>query len=258
MVRRRTGTRTQLIDALLLTLIAAGTALATGVGALPVALMGARAAAARPLLSGVAAGVMTVAAIEGLLVPAFEEGRDGVVVVAALAGATALLASRAALRHRSPRDGILSTEQGRRSALVFGVLFAHSLPEGLAIGSAYASSRSGLSAFVIAAIAIQNVPEGTATAIPMRAAGYGAGAQVGAAVLTSAPQIPGALLAWVAVEQIDGLLPATFAIAAGAMLMLVGADLLPDAWAEGPRRGVAAGCALGAVAMVAIAAALQV
>jgi zinc transporter ZupT len=92
----------------------------------------------------------------------------------------------------------------------------------------------------------------------MRAAGYGARAQVGAAVLTSAPQIPGALLAWVAVEQIDGLLPAAFAVAAGAMLMLVGADLLPDAWAVGPRRGVAAGCALGAAAMVAIAAALQV
>ena len=50
---------------------------------------------------------------------------------------------------------------------MFGVLFVHSLPEGLAIGSAYASTRSGLSAFVIAAIAIQNVPEGTAVAIPM-------------------------------------------------------------------------------------------
>jgi ZIP family zinc transporter len=180
------------------------------------------------------------------------------VVVAALAGAVALLASRAALRRHPAGAGLLSTEQGRRSALVFGVLFAHSLPEGLAIGSAYASTRSGLSAFVIAAIAIQNVPEGTATAIPMRAAGYGAGAQVGAAVLTSAPQIPGALLAWVAVEQIDGLLPAAFAIAAGAMLMLVGGDLLPDAWAQGPRRSVTAGCALGAAAMVAIAAALQV
>jgi zinc transporter, ZIP family len=227
-------------------------------GALPVALLGERASAIQPLLAGVAAGVMTVAAIQGLLVPAFDEGDDAVVIISALAGAAALLASRAALRHHTAPAGVLASEAGKRSALVFGVLFVHSLPEGLAIGSAYASTRSGLSAFVIAAIAIQNVPEGTATAIPMSAAGYSARAQVGAAVLTSAPQVPGALLAWVAVEQIAGLLPAAFALAAGAMLMLVAADLLPSAWSTGPRARVALGCVLGAGAMAVIAAALQV
>jgi zinc transporter, ZIP family len=111
---------------------------------------------------------------------------------------------------------------------------------------------------VIAAIAIQNVPEGTATAIPMRAAGYRPAAQVWAAVLTSAPQVPGALLAWVAVEQIGGLLPAAFALAAGAMLMLVAADLLPAAWAGGSRRWLIAGCVLGAATMAVVAAALAI
>jgi zinc transporter, ZIP family len=201
---------------------------------------------------------MTVAAIQGLLVPALDEGDDAVVIVSALTGAAALLASRAALRHHKAPAGVVASDAGRRSALVFGVLFVHSLPEGLAIGCAYASTRSGLSAFVIAAIAIQNVPEGTATAIPMSAAGYSARAQVGAAVLTSAPQVPGALLAWVAVEQIEGLLPAAFALAAGAMLMLVAVELLPDAWATGPRSRVALGCAAGAMSMVAVALALQV
>jgi ZIP family zinc transporter len=201
---------------------------------------------------------MTVAAIAGLLVPAFDEGDAAVVVVSALVGAAGLLASRAAMQRHAAPAGVLASEAGRRSALVFGVLFVHSLPEGLAIGSAYASTRSGLSAFVITAIAIQNIPEGTATAIPMRAAGYRPSAQVGAAILTSAPQIPGALLAWAAVEQISGILPAAFALAAGAMLTLVGADLLPDAWSKGPRGPVAAGCILGAATMAAIAALLQV
>lgn len=221
-------------DALALTLIAAGTALATGLGAVPVALLGVRAAAFQPLLAGIAAAIMAVAAIWGLLVPAFDEGRTAIVIAAAAAGAVALLVSRAALTRRAARAGLLSTAAGRRSALVFGVLFVHSLPEGLALGSAYASTRSGLGAFVIAAIAVQNIPEGTATAIPMSAAGYGAAAQIWAAVLTSAPQVPGALIAWVAVEQIDGLLPTAFALAAGAMLTLVVTDLLPDVW--GPRR----------------------
>src|SRR5947208_9767907 len=96
------------IDALLLTLIAAGTALATGIGALPVALAGERASAAQPLLSGVAAGVMAVAAIVGLLAPAFRHGDPWVVTAATVAGGVALLASRAALRGRAPHTELLS------------------------------------------------------------------------------------------------------------------------------------------------------
>ena len=65
-------------------------------------------------------------------------------------------------------------------------------------------------------------------------------------MLTSVPQIPGALIAWLAVEQIDGLLPASFALAGGAMLALVVVDLLPDAWKHGSHARVAGGTALGA------------
>jgi zinc transporter ZupT len=58
-----------------LVLAACGTALATGLGAIPVFLNGRRAAALTPLLLGFAAGVMGVAAIAGLLIPAFQEAR---------------------------------------------------------------------------------------------------------------------------------------------------------------------------------------
>jgi ZIP family zinc transporter len=68
------------------------------------------------------------------------------------------------------------------------VLFVHSLPEGFAVGTAFASDRSGLSLFVILAIAIQNVPEGTSVAIPMAEAGLGRRRQFWAAVATSAPR----------------------------------------------------------------------
>ena len=40
----------------------------------------------------------------------------------------------------------------RTSILVFAVLLVHSLPEGFAIGTAYASDTAGLSLFVIVAI----------------------------------------------------------------------------------------------------------
>ena len=123
----------------------------------------------------------------------------------------------------------------RTSALVFLVLFVHSLPEGFAVGTAFASDRAGLSLFVILAIAIQNIPEGTSVAIPMEEAGFSRTRQFWAAVGTSAPQPVGALIAFVAVEQVSGLLPFSFAFAAGAMLALIVAELLPQAYA-GPRR----------------------
>jgi len=244
-------------DALLLTAIAAGTALATGLGALPVIALGSeRARAAQGVLSGLAAGVMAVAAIVGLLKPAAEQGSAATVIAAAAAGAVALVLSRRALRHHAQGSG--RGEASARSLLVIGVLFAHSLPEGLAIGSAFASSEAGLGAFVITAIAIQNVPEGTATAAAMQPAGYGRWQQIWGAVLTSVPQVPGALVAWLAVEQIQGLLPASFALAGGAMLALVVVDLLPDAWKHAAHLGVIAGTALGAALMLGVGAALEV
>jgi ZIP family zinc transporter len=244
-------------DALLLTAIAAATVLATGIGALPVIALGAsRARAAQGLLNGFAAGVMAVAATVGLLKPAAEQGSAVTVVAAAAAGVIALALSRVMLREHARHNG--SSEAGARSLLVIGVLFVHSLPEGFAIGSAFASSQAGLGAFVIAAIAIQNVPEGTATAAAMQPAGYGPSKQFWGAVLTSVPQVPGALLAWLAVEQIQGLLPISFALAGGAMLALVVVDLLPDAWKHASHLRVVAGTVGGAALMLAVGALLRV
>ncbi len=238
-------------DALLLTAIAAGTALATGVGALPVLALGvARARAAQGVLSAVAAGVMAVAATVGLLMPAFQDGETLSVAVATAGGVLALVLVRRALAHHAISAG--RSVAGTRSLLVIGVLFAHSLPEGFAIGSAYASTQAGIGLFVITAIAIQNVPEGTATAAAMQPAGYSPARMFWGAVLTSVPQIPGALIAWLAVEQIDGLLPISFALAGGAMLALVVVDLLPDAWEHGSHLRVAAGAGLGAGLMLAV------
>src|SRR6476469_5235005 len=198
-------------DLLVLFLAACGTALATGLGAIPVWFLGSRAAALTPFLLGVA---------------------------------------RSRLDHEAVFMG-RSGPGARTSALVFAVLFVHSLPEGLAVGTAYASDRAGLGLFVILAIAIQNVPEGTSVAIPMQAAGYGRVRQFWTAVATSAPQPVGAVIAYLAVEQVNALLPFSFAFAAGAMLSLIAVELLPQAYADRRRwRGPTLGIALGTGTMV--------
>ncbi|HST70355.1 MAG TPA: ZIP family metal transporter [Solirubrobacterales bacterium] len=244
-------------ELVVLVLAALATTLATGLGAIPVFLLGRRAEALTPFLLGFAAGVMGVAAVAGLLIPASEEGSAAEV----LAGLAVGIGFLALVRWRLDPDAGFMGRTGpgaRTSALVFLVLFVHSLPEGLAIGTAFASDRAGLSLFVILAIAIQNVPEGTSVAIPMAAAGFGRGRQFWAAVATSAPQPVGAVVAYLAVEEISGLLPLSFAFAAGAMLALIAVEMLPKAYATRRHLQPSTGIAIGGAIMLGLSFALGV
>jgi ZIP family zinc transporter len=233
------------------------TMFATGLGAIPVWLLGRRAEALRPLLWGLAAGVMSVASILGLLVPAFGEGSAVAVLAGILAGVAFLVATRRIIGVHEHTDA--STIASRRALLVFLILFVHSLPEGLAIGTAWASETEGLALFIVVAIAIHNIPEGTVTAIPLYDTGASKARQFWVATATSIPQPIGAVLALLAVEQVDGLVAPSFGFAAGAMLALVVTDLLPEAVGRpGDRRAGGAGLAGGSLLMVALAVALDV
>ena len=241
------------MDLLVLALAGTGTALATGLGALPVWWLGESAERLRPALWGVTVGVMGVASIVGLLEPALDAGPTGTVAAGLAVGVAFLLISRRYLHTRRVSVAGLSGPGVRRSVLVFGVLLVHSLPEGLAIGTAYASDTAGLGLFVILAIALQNVPEGTSVAIPMAAAGFSRTRQFWAAVATSAPQPFGAVVAYLLVEQVEELLPFSFAFAAGAMLSLIVVELAPQAFAAGGRTLALAGTVAGGLLMGALA-----
>jgi ZIP family zinc transporter len=216
------------VELVVVILAGAATALATGVGAVPVFLLGDRADRLRPLLSAVAAAVMLVASVT-LVGPALDKGSPAAVSAGMIAGAVFVLAARWRLARRGRFAGGRRTD-ARRSLLVFGVLFVHSLPEGLAVGAALAADARTVGPLVVAAIALQNVPEGTALAIPMAAAGYSRSRQFWAAVASSLPQPVGAAIAYVLVEEVQSLLPVSLAFAAGAMLAVVFAELVPDLW----------------------------
>jgi ZIP family zinc transporter len=240
-----------------LLLAATGTALATGLGAIPVFLLGERAASLRPLLVGIAAGAMGVASVAGLLLPGLDQGSAVSVFSGLAAGTLFVLLVRRALQARERHVERAFSAGPRTWLLVFMVLLVHSLPEGFAIGTAYASDTAGLSLFVITAIAVQNIPEGTSVAVPMAAAGFSLMRQFWAAVATSIPQPVGAVVAFLLVEQIEPLLPVSFGFAAGAMLALVIVDLLPDAF-RGDHPKAALGTLIGAAGMLALSAALGV
>jgi zinc transporter, ZIP family len=239
-------------EVVVVALAGSATALATGLGAIPVFLLGRRAEALNPFLWGLAIGLMGVAAVAGLLLPALDEGSPGAVVAGLLVGALFMLLTRRALGGHDLHVGKLRGTGVRQAVLVFVVLFVHSVPEGLAIGTAWASEREGLGLFVLLAIALQNIPEGTSVAIPMEAAGFSPAQQFWAAVGTSVPQPFAAVLAFLLVDAVRSLLPFSFAFAAGAMLALVVFELIPLAFARDPV-GAASGTVIGALLMLALA-----
>lgn len=236
------------LELLIVTLVASATVAATGIGALPVIAAGHRAAAMQPFLNGVAAGVMSVAAIVGLLIPAVRDGSPGSVAGGVVAGVALVWWARHSLRAHAGQDDTQRT----RAELTFGVLFAHSLPEGLALGCALAAGGAQ-GTFVVLAVAIQNIPEGTAVAIALQRSGESRWRQLVAAVASSVPQVPGAVVAWLAVDAVQGLLAVSFAVAGAAMLWLVVSDLVPASWIPGARLRVSAGGVAGAAVMCALA-----
>lgn len=246
------------MDYLILAVAGSATALATGLGAVPVFLLHDRSQRFRPLMWGFAAGTMGVASIVGLLLPAFDEPGTALTVWAGFAvGGVFMLTARKLLERREPRVGGLRGASVSSSVLVFLVLFVHSVPEGLAIGTAYASDTAGLSLFVILAIALQNIPEGTSVAIPMEQAGFSGWQQFWAATGTSLPQPVAAVGAFALVDTVRDLLPFSFGLAAGAMLALVFVELAPSGLAAG-RWGTIGGVAAGATLMVLLSLALGV
>lgn len=105
-----------------LVLAACGTALATGIGVIPVFLLGDRAAQLTPLLLGFAAGVMGVAAIAGLLIPATQEGSSVVVATGFLVGLGFLILVR---RHFSVDAGFVgAADRGRAPRRWFSSSFS--------------------------------------------------------------------------------------------------------------------------------------
>jgi len=93
-----------------------GTALATGLGALPVGRAGARAEAWRPTLLGAAAAAMAVVSVLGLIAPALDAGSVATVAAGVASGALFLAVARRGLRLHEHRAGLLLTTPaaGRR------------------------------------------------------------------------------------------------------------------------------------------------
>jgi len=113
--------------------------------------------------------------------------------------------------------------------LIFTVMFCHSAAEGIAVGVAFSRRLNHeFGVYISLLLAVHNVPEGLAVALVLVPRGVSATLTALIAILTSVPQPPLALAAFLFVEVFQWLLPLGLAFAAGAMVYVSLHELLVE------------------------------
>ena len=141
--------------------------------------------------------------------------------------------------------------QLRKVGLLTAVaITAHNLPEGMA--TFFATLQNPVLGLPLAlAIAVHNIPEGLAISLVLVPRGVSVLGAAFWSVFSSLPQPLMAVPAYPFVETFQPFLPVGLGLAAGAMIWMAAAELLPDALKEAEAEGVATVLTLSVALMVA-------
>lgn len=223
------------------------TALATGLGALPFALVRQVSPAAMAWANAVASGLMLGASF-GLVAEGTQYGAWQT-VAGATVGVGFLWLTQRWLARRDVRFGKARGVEAERVLLMIIVMTLHSFAEGVAVGVSFGGGMALATAITIA-IAVHNVPEGLAISAVLRPRGASLLACAAWSVFSSLPQPVMAVPAFLLVEAVRPALPYGIGFAAGAMVFMVLVELLPEAFDRARRAPVALVVCLTLVAMV--------
>ena len=220
------GTLTLAGQALLASLLAG---LATGLGGLVVVVLPRLSRRVYDALLGFSGGVMLSAAALTLLWPALERGSVVGVTLGLFAGGVLALGLERGVPHIEPHFAPRLNGPGVRLGLLLAAaITVHNIPEGLAVGVAYAPGAGNLGLVVALAIALQNIPEGLAVATPLRAHGATRLAAVGWATASGLTEPVAAAVGFHFVSSVEALVPFGLALAAGTMVFVVSDQLIPE------------------------------
>jgi len=222
------------VDAVTVFVAALLTALATGLGALPLLFARASGRQALGVANAAAGGVMLGASVSLVLEGADRSAsRTGAGVLVGVV--FIVLASR--FLHGHPHDlalGSLRGEDAVKGLLIVGVMTVHSVAEGVGVGAAFGGGET-LGILIAVAIAVHNVPEGLAISLVLVPRGTSVSRAAGWSIFSSLPQPLLAVPAFLFVDAFEGILPAALGFAAGAMIWMVARELLPEALEQAPR-----------------------
>lgn len=214
------------------------TAIATGLGALPFFFFKDLTRNWLGISNAVASGLM-IAASFGLIYEGIEHNLwftfYGVII-----GLIFIIVSEYFLDNYNGNFSIKNIDKAdaTKMLLIVGIMTIHSFTEGVSVGVSF-SGGMDLGLFITTAIAVHNIPEGLAISLvliprgtsPLKAAWW--------SIFSSLPQPLMAVPAFLFVEVFRSYLPMGLGFAAGAMIWMVFAELIPDAMEESKSSTVA-------------------
>ncbi|MFN3867467.1 MAG: ZIP family metal transporter [Hyphomicrobiaceae bacterium] len=225
------------------------TALATGLGALPLLFVRRVGALWMALANAAAAGLM-LAACHGLISEGLELDPVRLLIGLLLGLAGILVGERLVRNHDGLEIADLTGINARKALLIVGVMTAHSFAEGVGVGVSFGGS-SELASFISTAIAIHNIPEGLAIALVLVPRGTPVWKAALWAIFSSLPQPLMAVPSYLFVESFAAVLPIGLGIAAGAMFWMVFSEIIPEANKDASPSRVGIAITLAFAAMIA-------
>lgn len=155
-----------------------------------------------------------------------------------------------------------SAKSLKKSILLVLAVTLHNIPEGLAVGVAFGGVAAGIPSASIAAamalalgIGLQNFPEGAAVSLPLRREGLSRAKSFFYGQASGIVEPISGVLGVIAAITIRSMLPFLLAFSAGAMVAVVGAELLPEASIEN-KKLTTLGLILGFILMMVLDVAL--
>ena len=230
------------------------TAIFTGFGAIPFLFvkdiskqwLGYGNAVAAGLMLGASIGLIYEGAtLQDVGQPVFRLIIGMVIGLVLVLSAQRLLSNRDEKFHIGKVEGADAVEM----LLIVGVMTIHSFAEGIGVGVSYGDGAT-FGAFISAAIAIHNIPEGLAISLVLIPRGTKVWRAAGWSVFSSVPQPLMAVPAFLFVLVFQPFLPIGLGLAAGAMIWMVFYELIPDALEDMPPRAVYSTIAISVVGML--------
>lgn len=130
-----------------------------------------------------------------------------------------------------------------------GAVSLHNFPEGFAVGVAF---LAGLPSAPALAIAAQNVPEGLAVAAPLREGGASRLRSFAIAAVSGLTEPIAAVLAVALLDLLSQLMPGAMGFAPGAMIYVVGDEIIPESHSHGHHDIATLGLMIGFILMIAL------
>ncbi len=184
------------------------------------------------------AGIMAFSALE-MLTQSHKSSGDFAVIVGLTLGTAVLFASDRLLPHihsHIRKSELMASK--KKATLLAGALTIHNVPEGFSVASAFASSVP-LGWLLTASIALQDIPEGLLVSAPLARYGVSMKRSIGFGVLSGLVEAGAAIAGYVLLRFVSAAIPLALSFSAGAMLYVILAELLPDAFRNGLERTAA-------------------